>query len=177
MIKILLVLALGLSIALSHEKVPTQELKPEEKIYYPPVVKLHPPTTHFSIALPTILFLASAFYLLTKRRERDIIIALSLLSFFAIAGSVTTGYIAHESMANIPIEEKAQEILHTHQSVGFVLLGLSLAVFLFSFLINKNPAFRILHLILCLALVLGVFYQGNLGGTLVYEYSVGVPIR
>ncbi|WP_333784788.1 DUF2231 domain-containing protein [Thermocrinis sp.] len=175
--KLLLTMTLGLSIALPHEKTQTQELKPEERIYYPPVVKLHPPTTHFSVALPTILLLASLYYALTKRREKDLIIALSVLSFLAILSSVITGYIIHESIENIPIQEEAEEVLHRHESIGFALFGMSLVVSLLSFLINKSLVFRVLHLILCFVLVFGVFYQGSLGGKLVYEYSVGVPVR
>ncbi len=175
--KVLLTLILVLGVALSHEKVQTKETKPEEKIYYPAVVKIHPPTTHFSIALPTLLLLASAYYSLTNRKEKRTIVVLSLLSSFAILSSLITGYTVHESIKHIPIQEEAEKVLHTHQNVGFALLGLSLVVSLLSFLINKSFVLRILHLILCFALFLGVLYQGSLGGKLVYEYSIGVPVK
>ncbi len=146
-----------------------------DKITYPPEVKLHPPVVHFAIASPLIALLVSALYLLRKR-EPDLVEFLPILiASSSVVIAAVTGYVAHESMEELPIGKTALELLHTHEEVGIylaVLFAVILGVRLIYF-VKPARAVQVVYITLLLLGVLGIFYQGNMGGTLVYDFGIG----
>ncbi len=164
----------------SHERSAVQQREdltaPTEKVVYPEVVKVHPPVVHFAIALPIFALLLEGFYHLKRRRADEIEFLTLILSSGAVIGASVTGYIAHESMENLPITEQALEILHTHETLGIILAGIFAGVVLLRFLyaIKPVPAVHHLYILLLLIGVVGLLYQGNLGGMLVYDFGLGV---
>ncbi|WP_448587756.1 DUF2231 domain-containing protein [Thermocrinis sp.] len=146
---------------------------------YPPIVKIHPPITHWAVALPSILLLTEIYLMLRRREEKEIPLVMSFLTMIAIALSVGTGYVAYEAVEAYPIEKVVENLLYLHKYFGFAMLGLAVLVFglrLFLYF-RTNPAVRVIYLILCVILFFGVLYQGSLGGKLVYEHSLGVPAK
>ncbi len=78
------------------------------------------------IALPFVVLMVELYYLLRGEKPGRPSLLINLLTALALLSSVLTGYVAHESIESIPIGDEAMEILHTHQTVGFALVALSL---------------------------------------------------
>lgn len=146
-----------------------------QKITYPSIVKLHPPTVHFSVALPFATLLLGIYYVLKEKRLTFPVVMLSFLTLLFISLSVATGYPIHQKIEDLIPDKDAMDILHLHQKVGFLVLFLSTLSFLSVVFHRKSRIFMYLFLVMNLFLCVGVLYQGNLGGKLVYEHSVGVP--
>ncbi len=147
-----------------------------ERIIYPPVVKYHPAAVHFAISLPILTLFLEAFYILRGRRPDSLEFLFVLLTSSAVAGGAVTGYVAHESMEDIPIQAKALELLHTHETLGIylaVLFGVVLA-FRVIYALKPSSLLRIVYLALMLVGAGGILFQGNLGGKLVYDFGLGV---
>ncbi len=153
-----------------------EQTQASQSITYPTVVKFHPPAVHFAIALPFVSLLVGALYSVRGKEPDEVEFLLLLLSSGAVIGASVTGYIAHESMEDLPIGKQALELLHTHETIG-----ISLA-FLFSLILGLRLiyAFRrakVIHHIYMFLLLVGVlvlFFQGSLGGKLVYDFGLGV---
>lgn len=164
----------------SHEREAVREAPEpsavQEKVVYPEVVKLHPPVVHFAIALPLFALLLEGFYHLRGRKPDDIEFLTLLLASGAVVGAAVTGYVAHESMENLPISPQALELLHTHETLGIALAGLFSLILLLRLVYAFKPVPVIHHIYVLLLLtgVAGLLYQGNLGGKLVYDFGLGV---
>ncbi|WP_457601654.1 DUF2231 domain-containing protein [Hydrogenivirga sp.] len=164
----------------AHQKEAVQERvnlpTAEEKVVYPEVVKLHPPAVHFAIALPLFALLLEGLYHLKGRKPDEVEFFTLFLSAGAVIGAAVTGYVAHESMENMPISPQALELLHTHETLGIALAGVFSLVFLLRFIyaFKQVPMIHHLYVLLLLTGVAGLLYQGNLGGKLVYEFGLGV---
>jgi hypothetical protein len=90
----------------AHEKsavVEPDARSEEREVVYPDVVKLHPPTVHFAIALPLFTLLLEGLYHLRKRKPDEVEFFAVAVSSGAVVLAAITGYIAHESMENLPI--------------------------------------------------------------------------
>lgn len=162
-------------LSFSHEREALKETPPE-RITYPGIVKIHPPVVHFAIALPVFALLLEGFYQLKGRRPDELEFLTLLLSSGAVLGAAVTGYIAHESMENLPITEQALETLHTHETLGLSLAALFVAITILRVFYTFKPI-SMLHHIYILLLIIGVgaiLFQGNLGGKLVYDFGLGV---
>ena len=148
----------------------------DQPIVYPEVVKLHPPAVHFAIALPLFALLLGGFYSIKRREPDDIEFLAIFLSSTAVIGASITGYIAHESMENLPITKSALDLLHTHENLGIALASLFALILLLRFIYMFKRLYIIHHLYMLLLLggVIAVFIQGNLGGKLVYDFGLGV---
>ncbi len=162
----------------SHERsaVVEEDKTPQKEIVYPSVVKLHPPAVHFAVALPIFALLLGGFYHL-KGKEADEVEFLSiLLSSGAVIGAAITGYVAHESMEDLPIKAEALELLHTHETLGISLAALFSAILLLRviYVFKRSPVLHHLYMLLLLVGVAALLYQGNLGGKLVYDFGLGV---
>ena len=142
----------------------------------PPIVKLHPPAVHFAVALPILLLLLEIGYLLYRRPPDGLEMGAVLLSFLSVLTAYATGYVAHESMEDMPIGEKAASLLHTHERVGLTILLLLLAVLLLRVIYRylRINILRYLYVLLAALAAALVLYQGSLGGALVYDFGVGV---
>lgn len=176
--KVLILLLLFL-FSFSHEINQGKEDVEHSTVIYPSIVRLHPPVVHFGIVLPFATLLVGAYYALKGGRFETLISILSFLTLFSLTLSLLTGYFIHENIEDIIPQKPAMDLLHLHEKVGFVLLFISSFGFLTALLYQmiKHRVLMYLFLIINLILCIGVLYQGNLGGKLVYEYSVGVPVE
>ncbi len=149
---------------------------PVEEVVYPSIVKIHPPAVHFAVSLPFLLFLLDLFYTLKRRSLDSLHFLATLLTTTAVAGAYVTGFIVHESIENLPIRSSAFEVLHTHETVGLIALIYFLGLFLLRVLLQfKESTFlRVLFSVGCFVGSLLIFFQGSLGGKLVYDFGVGV---
>ena len=174
-----LILLLMFLFSFSHEIHQGKEDVEHSVITYPSIVRLHPPAVHFGIVLPFATLLVGAYYALKGGRFEPLISILSFLTLLSLALSLLTGYFIHENIEGIIPQKPAMDLLHLHQKVGFVLLFISSISFLTAVLYHmiRRKVLMYLFLIINLILCIGVLYQGNLGGKLVYEYSVGVPVE
>jgi uncharacterized membrane protein len=158
-----------------NSNTPVQEEKFYREIVYPQEVKLHPPMVHFAVATPLIALLISGYYFLRRRKTDSVEFFLIFISSSSVVAAAITGYIAHESMEKLPIKREALELLHTHEEVGIYLSLLFSFILLTRFIYILKPV-RVIHLIYLTMLavgVAGVFYQGSMGGTLVYDFGIG----
>jgi len=164
----------------AHQKSAVQEEvnlpSVQEKVQYPEVVKLHPPAVHFAIALPLFALLLEGLYHIKGRKPDEVEFFTLMLASGAVVVASVSGYVAHESMENLPITQGALDILHTHETVGIALAGLFSLMFLLRFIYAFKPIPMIHHLYVLLLItgVAGLLYQGNLGGKLVYDFGLGV---
>ncbi len=157
----------------SDEK--TSEVVEVKDITYPSIVKLHPPVVHFAIATPLLALLVSGYYHLRRKNPDMLEFAFIFIASSSVVAAAVSGYIAHESMEDLPIKREALELLHTHESVGIYLALLFSVIFLLRALYVLKPlrGLKILYITLLLIGVLGIFYQGNMGGSIVYDYGIG----
>ncbi len=155
---------------------PRQEQVTPPRITYPPEVKIHPPAVHFGIAFPVFALVLVVFYYLKGRNPDETEFLAILLASGSVLASSVTGYIAHESMEELPISKQALELLHTHETIGIALAVLFLLILLLrvSFFFKPRPFIHHLYALLLLAGVIALFFQGNLGGKLVYDFGLGV---
>ncbi len=147
-----------------------------ERISYPSVMKIHPPTVHFAIALPLFALLLEGYYLLRRRNPDDIEFFTLFLSTGGVVLASTTGYIAHESVEELLVESEILDLLHTHETIGLSLAVLLSLTFLLRVLYRFRPSktLRFAYLILLLIGVITILIQGNIGGRLVYDLGLGV---
>jgi uncharacterized membrane protein len=139
-------------------------------------VLLHPPVDHFAIALPVVVLLLELINLVAKKR------ALSVLSLFfivltvvAVFAAYLTGSVDGKETFSM-LSEAGQAELKEHKLLGTYLLlasGLLLIVKLLSMLFSKALA-QLVYLLLLVLFVIGILYQGNEGGELVYEHGANV---
>ncbi len=119
--------------------------------------------------------LFEAYYLLRRKKPDSGELALIILTSGAVIVSAVTGLIAHNSIEDLPIKEKALEVLHTHESLGLYLAGLFALITLLriAYIFKSSGVLRALYILLLLVGAVGVLIQGNLGGQLVYDFGIG----
>jgi uncharacterized membrane protein len=86
-----------------------------------------------------------------------------------VIGGAISGIVAHEPIEDILHNAPVFEI---HEYLGLSLTPLFLALGFVRFLINKKPVFRNVFTVLLVLLVVLLFYQGSLGGKIVYEHLI-----
>jgi uncharacterized membrane protein len=131
------------------------------------LIKVHPPVVHFVVALPVALLVIDLYYRFKKIQPDGLHALITYLSVLAVVGSTISGIIAYE-----PIEDILYQILFfkIHQYLGLSLTPLFLALGVVRFLMDKKPVFRNVFTVLLVLLVILLFYQGSLGGKIVYEH-------
>jgi uncharacterized membrane protein len=94
---------------------------------------------------------------------------ITYLSVLAVVGGSVSGIIAHE-----PIEDILHHVpsFKIHEYLGLSLAPLFLALGVVRFLMDKKPVFRNVFTVLLVLLVILLFYQGSLGGKIVYEHLI-----
>ncbi|MCS7262372.1 MAG: hypothetical protein NZ560_03025 [Aquificaceae bacterium] len=133
------------------------------------VIKLHPPFTHFAVAMPLALVVLDIYYRLKKKDLDSLHLLFSLLTSLSVIGATVSGMIAYE-----PIEDKLYQIetFKVHKYLGLVmgiyfalLMGVRLSA-------SRGPLWRTLFSLMLLVGALFTFLQGSLGGSVVYDHMV-----
>jgi uncharacterized membrane protein len=138
----------------------------------------HPLVVHFPIAF--LLGAAASCFLFAflGRPALDAFARTSLYLGTACAAiAAASGYLGAQSVAPVP---GAAEDLAEHQTFGFVLLGLSVALTFWSVIARRRtghaPRPKALWLLGHAALVTMLFLTGEEGGELVHENGVGTAL-
>jgi uncharacterized membrane protein len=133
------------------------------------LIKVHSPVVHFAIALPVVLLVIDLYYRFKKIQPDGLHALFTYLTVFAILGGTISGIVAHE-----PIEDVLHQIpsFKIHEYLGLSLTPLFLALGFVRFLMDKKPVFRNVFTALLVLLVILLFYQGSLGGKIVYEHLI-----
>jgi uncharacterized membrane protein len=141
---------------------------------------LHPVADHFTIALLTIAVLIDLLASLAPTRTwiRYMALTLMILGALAAGSSYATGDMETDRISKA-LTEPAKKILETHAWLGEV-LAISFGVLaLWRILIEGLGFFagsRPVYLIVAIVGVLALFYQGHLGGQLVFDYGAGTAL-
>jgi uncharacterized membrane protein len=135
---------------------------------------LHPAIVHFPIAL---LIIATLFAVLSLFARKELFKEIAfwnlLLGVTGAAGAVVTGLIEEQNLVH---NAKIHTILITHKFTGLGILIFSFVLLTWSW-VRKNKFLKGEYVMWVLLLVLesaAVFYQGFLGGKMVFEQGAGV---
>lgn len=135
---------------------------------------IHPALVHYPIALVTLSVLADLIGFVVGNQS------LQSAGWWALLGAaisaVLTVIAGLFDMTRENIEPAAHHRVHTHMKVGLTLFAVLAALTIWRWLIYSNLAYPIGWVYLAAAcLVLGLtFFQGWLGGELVFSDGVGV---
>lgn len=135
---------------------------------------LHPLIVHFPIALIIVVAMCDFIVIMTARKSFSQ--AATIVAVFAALGAITaviTGLLAADSVWH---PEAAHELVETHETVGFVFLGLViiLAVFRLAAGDRIHGRFKWIGFFIALAASGVVAYGSYLGGEMVYTHGAGV---
>jgi uncharacterized membrane protein len=139
------------------------------------MLNIHPYFVHFPIAILSVGLLWDLLGILLKKESfKNAGWWAQVFGVIAIVITVTTGLIAANT---VPHNEGSHEIMETHETIGLIVAGLFIVLFIWrSFLKTSLPSQR-LQQIIYLAIgglaVLTMLYGAHLGGKLVYEFGVG----
>ncbi len=139
---------------------------------------LHPPFVHFVIALPVAALFSQLTYLATHEKiyakAATRILAFSLLvSLFAVFSGFAD---AEKILSDQSILQNGLNVLNAHKIFGIIIVGILFVTTLitwFSASKESQPLKR-LSLIFIILTIVATLYQGNNGGSLVYQYSGGI---
>lgn len=142
--------------------------------------QLHPVADHFSIALLFVAVLIDLVASLSPNRIwlRYTAVLLMILGALAAGASFATGDMEADRIWNA-LGQPAKDVLKTHAELGeylAIIFGV-LAVWriliqAFGFVAGTRP----FYLIVALAAIVVLGYQGHLGGELVYDYGAGTAL-
>ncbi len=141
---------------------------------------LHPVADHFTIAILTIAILIDLVASLAPTRTwlRYMALTLMILGALAAGSSYATGNMETDRIWNA-LGAPAKEVLKHHAELGeylaimFGVLALwRLLIQAFTFVSGSRP----LYLLIAVAAVALLLYQGHLGGELVYDYGAGTAL-
>ncbi|MEJ5339580.1 MAG: DUF2231 domain-containing protein [Aquificaceae bacterium] len=133
------------------------------------LIKLHPPFTHFAIAMPLALLVIDLYYRINRKEPDSLHMLFSFIASLSVLSAAVSGMIAYE-----PIEEKLYEIniFSTHKNMGLLLAVYFIFLFVVRLVLSKKPLMRNLFTLMLLLGVSLLFFQGNLGGSIVYDHMV-----
>ncbi len=133
------------------------------------LIKLHPPFTHFAIAMPVALLVLDLYYRFTKRQADSLHLIFSLLASLSVLSATISGIVVYE-----PIEDKLYQItlFPTHKYLGLLLAVYFVLLLGVRLSFSKANLMRNLFSLMLIVGVLLLLLQGNLGGTVVYEHMV-----
>jgi uncharacterized membrane protein len=138
------------------------------------MIELHPAIVHFPIALISIAALFAVISLFAKKEFfKEVAFWNLLLGVIGAIAAVLTGLIEEQNLAH---NEDIHRILVKHKFTGFTILIVSFALLTWLW-VRKNKFGRREYILWTVFLVLGtavIFYQGFLGGRMVFEQGAGV---
>jgi uncharacterized membrane protein len=138
------------------------------------VPNIHPLVIHFPIAL--ILVMVACDLIGVLGGKKSFISAANIVSVFASLGAIVaviTGTLASDTVWH---PEAAHEIMETHETVGFIVLGIIIVLTIFRLAIGKKIYGSLGWVALIVGLVGAGFvsYGGYLGGDMVFDHGAGV---
>ncbi|HEY6418355.1 MAG TPA: DUF2231 domain-containing protein [Candidatus Binataceae bacterium] len=141
---------------------------------------LHPVVDHYAIALLTVAVLIDLVGSLAPTRIwiRYTALLLTILGALAAGAAYGTGDLEAGRIWNA-LGPDAREILHRHSQLGEYLAIVFGVLALWRILIQAVTFFagsRMIYLIVAIAAAGTLFYQGHLGGKLVYSYGAGTAL-
>lgn len=140
---------------------------------------IHPPFTHFAVALPLAAFVVAGYQLWRLKALDSSELLLFCLSVLGVAAAAVTGSVAHEAVEASPVSDAAMMWLHRHEDLGtgLALYFLLLPAYRFRLHIRPpgGPAGYRPYLLLLFLGVAALFAQGAIGGMMVYEFGIGTP--
>jgi len=136
---------------------------------------IHPYFVHFPIAILAIGLLWDLLGILLKKESlKNAGWWAQLFGTVAIVITAITGLIAANTVVH---KDAAHEIMETHETIGLIVTGVFIVLFLWrSFLKTALPSQKlqqIIYLVIGGLAVLMMLYGAHLGGKLVYEFGVG----
>jgi uncharacterized membrane protein len=138
------------------------------------MIALHPAIVHFPIALLSIAAFFAALSLFVKKEFfREVAFWNLLLGVIGAIAAVLTGLIEEQNLAH---NEDIHRILIKHKFTGFGILILSFALLTWIW-VRKNQFGKKEYMLWVAFLLLStgmIFYQGFLGGKMVFEQGAGV---
>lgn len=141
--------------------------------------KLHPPFTHFAVALPLALFVTASFQVWRFKTLRPSEGLLFCLAVLGVVAAAATGMIAHNAVELFPISDEAKTWLHRHEDLGTGLAFFYLLLSAYRFRLHVRPPSKTggyrPYLLLLLLGSSALLVQGAIGGMLVYDFGVGTP--
>jgi len=135
---------------------------------------IHPMLVHFTIALFTMSVFFEITGLLTKKAIWQKAAWLNLVfAGAAVIATVTSGLVAAD---NVGHNDAAHEIMETHETIGYIVLGLILLLLIWRIFLKGAPVRRFIWLYLLLGLGgVGLMSVGAyMGGEMVYTHGVAV---
>lgn len=136
---------------------------------------IHPYFVHFPIAILSVGLLWDLLGILFKKQSlKNAGWWAQLFGTAAIIVTVVTGLVAANT---IPHNEASHEIMETHETIGLIVGGVFIILFIWRSILKTMLPSKNLQQLIYLAIgglaVLTMFYGAHLGGKLVYEFGVG----
>jgi len=135
---------------------------------------LHPIVVHFTIGIFAASILLEILAALVRKESLKAAAAWNLyLAALSVVFSFVTGLLAANS---VPHNDNAHQIMETHETLGYIILGVILLLALWRLLLPDRVLARLekLHLLIGLAGLGIMIYSGYLGGEMVYTHGVAV---
>jgi len=135
---------------------------------------LHPIAVHFTIGIFAASILLEILAALVRKESLKAAAAWNLyLAALSVVFSFVTGLLAANS---VPHNDNAHQIMETHETLGYIILGVILLLALWRLLLPDRVLARLekLHLLIGLAGLGIMIYSGYLGGEMVYTHGVAV---
>jgi uncharacterized membrane protein len=138
------------------------------------MANVHPLLVHFPIALLTAFLVVELLVVIFKREDLENVASWMLyLGTLGAMATVAAGWLAAQS---IPHGSAVHDVMETHETLGFSVLALAVALSLWRLLAGSPVSVmgRALHLFLAFVMI-GLLTAGaDLGGLMVYKYGVAV---
>ena len=135
---------------------------------------IHPMFVHYTIGLFMMSVLFDILGKLTKKDGFHVAAWFNLLfAGFAVIATVISGLVA-ESRA--PHTDTGHELLETHETIGFIVLGIILLLTIWRIVLKgKLPVRRLVIYLIVSVLGVGLMFVGGYyGGEMVYTHGYGV---
>ena len=135
---------------------------------------IHPLLVHFPIALIFVIVVCDLIGMIL--RKESFVFTGTIVTVFAALGAgaaVLSGLIAEESVEE---SEQVESLIETHESLGFVYLGLILFLLIYRLALRKRLSGMTgwIAVIISVAAAVVVSIGGYIGGEMVYRYGTGV---
>ena len=138
------------------------------------IILIHPKVVHFTIALFSLAVLLDVIGMITKNEKFHWAALLNLI--FAGAAAIVTVISGLLAESNVLHNDAAHEIMETHETLGFIVLGSILLLLIWRIILKGNFPGKAVWLYLIIGIGgIGVMFVGaDYGGEMVYTHGVAV---